>query len=139
MWNFDNIRKNDLLTYEENLEVFEHLKTSDDTDNISNGISPRTILYRNEMQNNPLLRNDPRIILGHQPADAKDLDRICLDVIRPNNKLHLQNIKDRTAAAKQFSINGWNDLTQYNPHQFDDFNELETILLNHADKHFYIS
>ncbi len=123
MWNFDNQnRKNDLLAYEEN----------DDIDNIIK-------LYHNEMLNNPLLRNDPRIILGHQPADAKDLDRICLDVIRPNNKLHLQNIKDRTAAAKQFSINGWNDLTQYNPHQFDDFNELETILLNHADKHFYIS
>ena len=115
MWNFDNHnRKNDLLTYFEN----------DDADNIFK-------LYRNEMQNNPLLRNDPRIILGHHPHDAKDLDRICLDVIRPNNKLHLQNIKDRTAAAKQFSINGWNDLTLHNPHQFDDYNELETILLNH--------
>jgi len=120
MWNFDNhIRKNDLLTYVEN----------DDIDNISK-------LYRNEMQNNPLLRNDPRIILGHHPDNAKDLDRICLDVIRPNNKLHLQNIKDRTAVVKQFSINGWNDLTQYNPHQFDDFNELETILLNHAEYRF---
>jgi len=123
MWNFDNQnRKNDLLTYEEN----------DDIDNIIK-------LYRNEMQNNPLLRNDPRIILGHHPHNATDLDRICLDVIRPNNKLHLQNIKDRTAGAKWHNINGWNDLTLHNPHQFDDFNELETILLNHADKHFYIS
>ncbi len=117
MWNFDNqIRKNDLLTYVEN----------DDIVNISK-------LYRYEMQNNPLLRNDPRIILGHHPDNAKDLDRICLDVLRPNKKLHLQNIKDRTVVVKQFSINGWNDITQYNPHQFDDFNELETILLNHAE------
>ena len=115
MWNFDNqTRKNDLLAYEEN----------DDIDNIIN-------LYRNEMQNNPLLRNDPRIILGHHPNNAKDLDRICLDVIRPNNKLHLQSIKDRTARLKRHNIYGWNDLTLHNPHQFDDYNELETILLNH--------
>ena len=120
MWNFDNkIRRKDLLTYVEN----------DDIDNISK-------LYRYEMQNNPLLRNDPRIILGHHPDNAKDLDRICLDVLRPNKKLHLQNIKDRTAVVKQFSINGWNGLTQYNPHQFDNFNELETILLNHAEYRF---
>jgi len=47
------------------------------------------------------------------------------------NVLHLQSIKDRTARLKRHNIYGWNDLTRHNPHQFGDYNELETILLNH--------
>ena len=102
--------KPDLLKYCENGDI----------DNISK-------LYKKIMNENQDLRNDPRIRLTHHPDNAKELNRICLDIIRPKKNLHLKNINSRNDIMKQFAINDYNNLTQYDPFEFDNYNILEIL------------
>ena len=114
IWNFNNkIYRKDLLEYCENGDI----------DNISK-------LYKKIMNENHELRNDPRIILTHHPDNAKELNRICLDIVRPNKFLHLKNINSRDDTMKQFAINDYNNLKPYDPFEFDDYNILEERLLS---------
>ena len=113
IWDYDNKKyREKLLKYCENGDI----------DNISK-------LYKNVMTENDILRNDDRIILAHHPDNAKDLDRICLDIIRPNKELHLKNIQNRNKILQKFSINDYNSLTKYNPYEYNSFDDLEIRLL----------
>lgn len=86
-------------------------------------------LYKNIMLNNKELRNDNRIILAHNPDNAKYLNRKILDIIRPVEKLHLINIKKREKIHQQFSINDFHNLTKYKPYEYKTYKELEERLL----------
>ena len=79
-----------------------------DIDNISK-------LYKKIMNENYELKNDPRIILTHHPDNANELNRICLDIVRPNKLLHLKNISSRDDTMKQFAINNYNNLIHNEP------------------------
>ena len=118
IWNFNNkIYRGDLLKYCENGDI----------DNISK-------LYKKIMNENHELRNDPRIILTHHQDNAKELNRICLDIVRPSKSLHLKNISLRNDIMKEFALNDYNNLTPYDPFEFDDYNILEQRLLALSNK-----
>ena len=77
--------------------------------------------YKNIMLNDEKLRNDYRILLVHNPINAEWLDRKILGIYRPTKELHEENIKDRDSFIKELARNDWEELSKYNPTEFDKY------------------
>ena len=77
--------------------------------------------YKNIMLNDEKLRNDNRILLINHPNKSEWLGRKILDVFRPVKELHEKNIKDREPYLKELARNNWNELSKYNPIEFDKY------------------
>ena len=69
------------------------------------------IIYKNVMIKNKNKLNDiDKIVLGHHPINAEYLGLECIDIIKPNKKLHEENIKNRDITMKEIARNCWNNL-----------------------------
>ena len=77
--------------------------------------------YKNIMLTDEKLRNDNRILLVHNPINAEWLDRKILGIYRPTKELHENNIKDRDPFLKELARNDWEELSKYNPSEFDKY------------------
>lgn len=77
--------------------------------------------YKNIMLTDEKLRNDHRILLVHNPINAEWLDRKILGIYRPTKELHEENIKDRDSFMKELARNDWEELSKYNPTEFDKY------------------
>lgn len=77
--------------------------------------------YKNIMLTDKKLRNDYRILLVHNPINAEWLDRKILGIYRPTKELHEENIKDRDSFMKELARNDWEELSKYNPTEFDKY------------------
>lgn len=114
IWNYENQKRKTKL---ENYILSENNK----------GISK---MYQYEMENNDLLRNDTRIILCHHPENAKWLNRDIKGIYRPSKELHLKNISNRTAYLQQLSIQDWELLSDYNPIEYNNFEDLYNLIIS---------
>ena len=69
------------------------------------------IIYKNVMIENKNKLNDiDKIVLGHHPINTEYLGLECIDIIKPNKKLHEENIKNREITMKEIARNCWNNL-----------------------------
>lgn len=87
-------------------------------------------IYKNIMINNKeFLKKQNKIILAHDPINAKWIETKCLCILKPSKKLHLLNIKDRDINLQYISINNWNNLQD--AYIYNSYKELEDILLKY--------
>ena len=60
--------------------------------------------------NKKYLKSTGKIILMHHPINAEWLDTKCDLVLKPDKKLHLENIKNRSINMQKIAIDNWNML-----------------------------
>ncbi len=77
--------------------------------------------YKNIMLNDEKLRNDNRILLVHRPINAEWLGRKILGMYRPIKDLHEKNIKDKDPYLQELARNDWNELSKYDPIEFNEY------------------
>ena len=89
------------------------------------------IIYKNEMiKNKNKLCNINKIVLGHHPINAEYLGLECIDIIKPNKKLHEENIKNREDTMKEISRNCWNNLL--NSYVYKSHSDFESRILSYV-------
>ena len=88
------------------------------------------IIYKDIMikKKNKLI-NLNKIVLGHHPINAKYLGLECIDIIKPNKKLHEENIKTREEILKEIARNCWNNLL--NAYIYKSYIDFENRLLSY--------
>lgn len=96
----------------------------------NNCIDKIGIIYKNIMINNGDKISSNKIILGHNPINAKWLKINFLVSIKPNKEIHEKNIESRSDILKNIARKCWNNLED--ALIYKNYEEFESILLNYV-------